>query len=97
MNKSQWISVKERLPEAETDVLAFFINEYGKQRIVRAFYAPRFTVEDGYDNEYEASEYDDKKDTYYLKEGWYEHNEHEEINWFIYNVTNWMELPEPPI
>lgn len=96
MNQSQWISVEERLPEAETDVLAYFINEYDHKRIIRAFYAPRFTVEDGCDNEYEASEYDDQKGVYYLKEGWYEHNEQDEVNWFVGNVSFWQPLPEPP-
>ena len=96
MTADQWVKCSDQLPKAEQFVLAYFKNECGKDRRIRAFYAPRFTVEsscaDG-----EADEYDEAKDDYYLKEGWYEANEYEEVHWFVHaSITHWMPLPEPP-
>lgn len=90
-----WIEVKKQMPKSGKTVIAFGLNEYKKKRTLRAFYAARFTVED--DNEYEAAEYNEEKDEYYLKEGWYEYNEHEEVHWKIdFLITHWMPLPPPP-
>ena len=89
----QWIDVKD-LPEAEKIVFVFGINEMGKQRILRAYYAPDKTVE-GMDDEF--SDYDEERDKYFLPQGWYECNEFEETNWRVeFEVTHWMPLPQSP-
>jgi len=91
----KWIEVKSNLPKPGVPILAFGLNGYQKRRTLRAFYAPRFTIED--DNEHEAAEYCEEKDNYFLHEGWYENNEYEEVHWMIdFPVTHWMPLPEPP-
>jgi hypothetical protein len=94
-----WISVTDLLPEAEVFVLAFFVNDHGKHRRIRAFYAPRFTVTTGCDNDwYESKPEEENDDEYYLPEGWYEANEYEETNWHVNDtVTHWMPLPAPPL
>lgn len=90
-----WIKSEFLLPPAGTPVIVFGKNEYGKGRTLRAFYAPRHTIED--DNDYEAAQYCEEKDKYYLKEGWYESNEFEDVHWRIeFEVTHWMSLPKPP-
>jgi hypothetical protein len=89
-----WISVKDEMPAAERPVLAYFINELGKYRIIKAFYAPKFTVEN-LENDWD--EYDEKTDAYYLPEGWYENNEFDDISYFVNcEVTHWQPLPKPP-
>ena len=85
----KWISANDQLPTNTNPVLA----SDGKVS-VRAFFAPKFTIED--DNEYGAAEYSEEKYEYYLKEGWYEQNQHDEICWMVDGVTHWMPLPEPP-
>lgn len=96
---SRWIPVDKLMPEADVFVLAFFINEHGKHRRIRAFYAPRFTVTTSVDNDwYEHKPEEASDDEAYLPEGWYEANEYEDINWHVSaTVTHWMPLPEPPV
>lgn len=90
----KWNDSLNTLPDAGKTVICYGKNTYGKDRTLRAFYAPRFTIEDT--NEYEAAEYSEEQDQNYLKEGWYECNEHEEVNWMIeFPVTHWMPLPKP--
>jgi len=96
MSNLDWIELTEgNHPVPEKLVLAFGINQYGKGRVVRAFYAPKFSVQD--DNEYDAAEYSEEKDEFFLKEGWYECNECEEFNWMIdFEITHYMPLPDHP-
>jgi len=91
-----WIILTEgNHPVPEKLVLAFGINQCGKGRVVRAFYAPKFSVEDS--NEYDAAEYSEEKDDFYLKEGWYECNECEEFNWMVdFEITHYMPIPAHP-
>lgn len=99
----RWVSVTERLPEPEKEVLA-----YCEQRPSRfayvccAFYVPQkwHSEESNYSWDYECcSEYDEETDDYIVNEGWYERIR----NWDDYNavgiadfVTHWMPLPEAP-
>lgn len=41
----EWVSVDERKPNCEQSVLAHYVNELGKYRIVRAVWLEPFTVE----------------------------------------------------
>lgn len=91
----EWIKTKDSLPEPGVKVIALGKNDYGKARRLRAYFAPRWTIEDN--NEYEAGEYSEEKDKFFLKEGWYECNEHDEINWLVcFPITHWMPLPKLP-
>lgn len=96
VKSGEWISVKERLPE-EQFVLAFGLNENSKQRRIRArFVAPFSEIADMEFND-ENYDYSDEEDEYFLKSGWYESNDCEEINWRVsYDITHWMTLPNPP-
>ena len=102
-----WTSVTEKLPEADTDVLAYYEadGQFGKRNYTcRASYIPRFTVklEDKWsDPDYEWSEYNEEEDEYYVPEGWYEETSQGDgdyMSWHISTatVTHWMELPKPP-
>lgn len=94
--EEEWIPVNNKLPESEVMVLAYFKNEYGKHRRIRAMYAPQFTVESSMEDE-ECVDYDAEKDNYYLPEGWYEQNEFEDTHWHVdASITHWMPLPDPP-
>ena len=98
MANPQWVKVSERLPAAEVPVIAFYVNEYGKHRRIRAFYAPRFTVETSVDSDWFEYNNEADDDNAYLPEGWYEENEFEDTHWHVTSeVTHWMALPLPPV
>ena len=106
MNESRWIPVSERLPDANKDVFVTFREymEYNKKYrhgVCKAIYIPEHTIksEDLWSNcdDDDLEIYDEKEDTYYAKDGWYEVIE----NWDDYSniainaeVTAWKELPE---
>lgn len=104
----QWISVKDRLPESGVHVLVCCdihpLNPSGvrlKRYICDGYYAAEHSIADGCRDSdfYDAYDYDEEEDEYYLKEGWYEVIK----NWDEYSsvviedfVTYWMPLPELP-
>lgn len=93
----EWIKVSDRKPSNGNAVLIHCITEQLKKSIVlRAFWCPRFTEEAG-DDEFEAGEYCEEKDEYFIREGWYEFNQHEEVHWAVSEeVLHWAEIPLPP-
>ena len=101
---SEWISVKDRLPESGKHVLAAceirLIGGGKGHYVCEAYYAPTHTISAGsYPDGDEYYEYDEENDNYYLLEGWYEciHNWDDYSSVVIGDfVTHWMPLPEPP-
>lgn len=100
---SEWISVKDRLPDAEEEVLLECktkpnLFEYQ----CKGFYIPEnwFREDSSFTWDYEAcDEYNEEKDDYMVTSGWYERIH----NWDEYGairiedyVTHWMPFPEPP-
>lgn len=98
----EWISVKEQLPKAETEVL--ILARSGQRTIITTG-----MYEDGSKNtensewwwqETNGFEYDEELDAYIIPEGWWEYkhyNGDDEYNHPIDDVvTHWMPLPEPP-
>jgi len=97
----KWIKVTEdSYPEPEMPVIAYVQQAFGKPGIfrrIRATWIPAFTALADDNDEYESGEYDEATDEYYIREGWYEHNEFEDTHWRVDgNVTHWMNLPGPP-
>jgi len=95
---ARWVSVDERMPGLGPNafVLATYCTNYGKPRVVRAYFAPKHTIETSGEMD-EFADYSEEDDCYYTPEGWYECNAHEETNWLIDEVvTHWMPLPAPP-
>lgn len=106
-DKERWIPVSENLPDTETPVLITFREhmEYnGNYRygICKAIYIPEHTIKSedlwSYCDNDDLEIYDEKEDTYYAKDGWYEVVEH----WDDYShvainceVTAWRLIPEP--
>lgn len=104
----QWISVKEKMPQSGEHVLVCCeihqINPSGvrlKRYICDGYYAAEHSICDGWRDSdlYDAYDYDEEEDEYYLKEGWYEVIK----NWDEFSsvaiedfVTHWMPLPELP-
>lgn len=91
---TDWIPVGERMPETLRPVLATVHNGGGRAFVIRAGYAPKFTVEErGY---YEGDpDYHEERDCYYWPEGWYEWNECEETHWQVNGeVLAWMQMPD---
>lgn len=103
----EWISVKDRLPENEQDVIIcverrHYSNPNRFIRIVaKAFYTDgkHSTEHTAYvwDNDCIDMEYDEENDVYLIPEGWWESIEYgEEFSAVSDFVTHWMPLPEPP-
>lgn len=100
---SEWVSVKDRMPEPEQVVLVSCrTRPSGYEYRCLAFYVPDKWLrgDSGMNWDYEAcDEYCEEADDYYVNEGWYERI----YNWDDYGavgigdfVTHWMPLPEPP-
>lgn len=100
---NDWISVEDRLPEAEKEVwIACKTKPSGYLYQCIGFYIPHgFYQEDSdYTWDWETlGEYSEERDDYCINEGWYERVH----NWDDYGavvigdfVTHWMPLPQPP-
>lgn len=99
-----WISVKDRLPEAEKEVLLLCKTTWrsGHTYCCIAVYVPEGILrgESCFNWDYECcDEYCEEHDDYYVNAGWYERI----YNWDDYavvgiddKVTHWAYLPEPP-
>ena len=95
---NNWISVKDRLPESEKEVL--ICTENGT--VTTAMYEDgTISTDDSTWNWYDIDfEYDEEKDTYLIPEGWWEYRHYNPDD--VYNfavddvVTHWIPLPEPP-
>lgn len=94
----KWIKISECKPEHGKIVLICIVTEHLKRQIpLRAIWYDRFTEEDNY-NENEATEYCEEKDAYFVREGWYEFNQCDEVNWEVSEeVTHWAKIPMPPV
>lgn len=101
---SKWISVEERLPEAEQEVRVLCKASWNScyRYQCQAFYEPKGMLREksDYGWDYECcSEYSEEDDDYFVNPGWYERIH----NWDDYSavgiadeVTHWMPLPELP-
>lgn len=107
----KWISVKERLPEPETEVVILAERKYysfKEKGVTTHHIVTTGMYEDGSKNtedsnwvwETDGFEYDEELDAYIIPEGWWEWKHYiddECHNYAIHDVvTHWMPLPEPP-
>lgn len=103
---AEWISVKDRLPEIETEVLVRTQRRCGNDTYsttATAFYEDGTVLEDssrwGWAEIWEWGIYDEEKDGYKIPQGWWEsshyiHDDH--YNNIDDEVTHWMPLPRLP-
>lgn len=101
----KWISVKDRLPSPETEVIIRAARKYNGKTyniITTSMYEDgTISTEDSvwvwYDLDFD---YDEENDKYYIPEGWWEYRHYNPDG--VYNcvvedeVTHWMPLPKPP-
>lgn len=99
---NEWVSVEERLPDAEKEVRLFCVTPNGYKYQCQGFYVPPGMRRDDSDYSWDwecCDQYDEDSDDYFVNPGWYESSH----NWDEYSafgiadkVTHWMPLPEPP-
>lgn len=99
---NEWVSVGERLPDAEKEVRLFCVTPNGYKYQCQGFYVPPGMRRDDSDYSWDwecCDQYDEDSDDYFVNPGWYESSH----NWDEYSafgiadkVTHWMPLPEPP-
>lgn len=99
----QWISVKDRLPAVETEVLVV-CDRKGFRFVCPAIYEDGTVLtQDSTWNWYELDNYgtySEEHDDYFVPQGWWENRQFTPDD--VYNspvdcaVTDWMPLPEPP-
>ena len=93
-----WIDVNDQMPKHDTRVLVCYKNELEKDRVEIAEYIPPRTIlaENYFNSEAEGcDEYDEEKDCWWVKEGWYEASWTADTNWALgYTPTHWMPLPQ---
>ena len=98
-----WISVKDKLPEPETEVLAVCVRN-GYYFVCPVIYEDGTVLtQDSIWNWYELDNYgtySEENDDYFVPEGWWENRQFTPDD--VYNnpvdctVTHWMPLPELP-
>lgn len=99
-----WISVKDKLPEPETEVLAVCVRNGYRFICPVIFEDGTMLTQNSIWNWYELENYgtySEENDDYFIPEGWWENRQFTPDD--IYNnpvdctVTHWMPLPEPPM
>lgn len=99
---SEWISVKDRLPKAEEEVLVLCKCRPSNRRIITtAIYEDGKMNTDDSDWYWEDIDfnYDEETDQCFIPEGWWEYNHYnvDDYNNAIDDeVTHWMPLPKIP-
>ena len=98
---NEWISVKDRLPECETEVFIASKTSNGYKVLTTAMYEDGTMPEDESQwswDEYVDMDYDEENDRYLIPCGWWEYRHYGEcLNYAVDDkVTHWMPLPEPP-
>lgn len=93
-----WEKATDIKPKSGKIVLICCVTEQLRRPIIlRAVWYDRFT-EVVSDDEYEAGEYCEEKDEYFLREGWYEFNQYDDVHWAVSEeVTHWAKIPLPPV
>ena len=102
-----WISVEDRLPENEQDVIICAKRRhYSDPNRFISIVAKAFHTDGKHNTEHSAyiwesdyldMRYDEKNDAYLIPEGWWESVEYgEEFNAVSDFVTHWMPMPWPP-
>lgn len=100
-----WISVSERLPKNEQDVLVCVKRKhYAKPDEYIRFVSKAFYTDGKHNTEHTCYcwdaynlDYDEKADAYIISEGWWESVDYnEEFGMIDDYVTHWMPLPDLP-
>lgn len=103
IERPQWISVEDKLPNTETEVL-IVCNRNGFRFVCPAIYEDGTVLtQDSIWSWYELDNYgtySEENDDYFIPEGWWENRQFTPDD--VYNspvdcpVTHWMHLPLPP-
>ena len=103
---TDWISVKDKMPEVEERVLLHTVNDVGDKKFyhitigmyedgtVNAEYSKYSWDESTYDS---VIDYDEEMDADFVCKGWWEMGEYsEKVAWIDDEVIGWLPLPSDP-
>lgn len=103
---TDWISVKDKMPEVEERVLLLTVNDVGDKKFyhitigmyedgtVNAEYSKYSWDESAYDS---VIDYDEEMDADFVCKGWWEMGEYsEKVAWIDDEVIGWLPLPSAP-
>lgn len=93
---SDWVSVDDSMPETQKMCIVAYCDYHGRERITMGWFAPAKTVDASDFSDEVDGEYDEEKDTYWLKEGWNDESQESEYHYGISGVTHWQPLPIHP-
>ena len=97
----EWISVEERLPEPETEVVILALRKNFKIMTTAMYEDGTVSTDDSIWNWYDIDfNYDEENDQYLIPKGWWEYRHYNPDD--VYNnciddtITHWIPLPEAP-
>ena len=98
---AEWISVEERLPEPETEVVILALRKNFKIMTTAMYEDGTVSTDDSIWNWYDIDfNYDEENDQYLIPKGWWEYRHYNPDD--VYNnciddtITHWIPLPEAP-
>lgn len=91
-----WISIADAMPSTQQQVDIAYIDHHGNPQTTMGWYCRAKTLESSSFEGEVDDEYDEKTDTYYMKEQWVDESQESEYHYPITGVTHWKPRAKHP-